>query len=109
MTKYQIGYIVYGILGAGVAVTSILAYWFRRDGVPFPTLFRTVKYLQRRVHVRPASEQGQGLGIEPCPAKGHARHTPEAKRQQVHWALDQTDAVSIAVGLIPAKQGLGAR
>lgn len=51
MTKYQIGYIVYGILGAGVAVTSILAYWFRRDGVPFPTLFRTVKYLQRRVHV----------------------------------------------------------
>ena len=51
MTKYQIGYVVYGLLGAGVAVTSILAFWFRTDGVPFPTLFKTVKYLQRRVHV----------------------------------------------------------
>ena len=29
---------------------SILAFWFRTDGVPFPTLFKTVKYLQRRVH-----------------------------------------------------------
>jgi hypothetical protein len=51
VTKYQIGYVVYGILGSGVAVTSVLAFWFRTDGVPFPTLFRTVKYLQRRVHV----------------------------------------------------------
>jgi hypothetical protein len=50
VTKYQIGYLIYGLLGAVVTVTSILAFWFRTDGVPFPTLFETVKYLQRRVH-----------------------------------------------------------
>jgi len=50
VTKYQIGYLIYGILAAAVAVTSILAFWFRTDGVPFPTLFQSVKYLQRRLH-----------------------------------------------------------
>jgi hypothetical protein len=50
LTKYEIGYLVYGILGAVVAVTSILAFFFRTDGVPFPTLFKTVQYLERRRH-----------------------------------------------------------
>src|SRR5207244_930815 len=46
MTKFQIGYALYGTLAlAGVVVPSILAFWFRKD-FAFPTFFRTVAYLK---------------------------------------------------------------
>jgi hypothetical protein len=48
--KYALGYAIYGTLGFfGVVVPSALAYALDKDA-PFPTFFRTVAFLQRRLH-----------------------------------------------------------
>ncbi|MFE3188869.1 hypothetical protein ACFXHA_07655 [Nocardia sp. NPDC059240] len=48
--SYLGAYVLYGLIALmWVIVPSILAMFFSRD-VPFPTLFRTVGYLERRAH-----------------------------------------------------------
>ncbi|GAB2559772.1 hypothetical protein [Nocardia heshunensis] len=48
--SYLGAYVLYGLIALmWVIVPSILALFFTRD-VPFPTLFRTVGYLERRAH-----------------------------------------------------------
>ncbi|MEV6774430.1 hypothetical protein AB0N05_37915 [Nocardia sp. NPDC051030] len=48
--SYLGAYVLYGLIALmWVIVPSILAMFFSRD-VPFPTLFRTIGYLERRAH-----------------------------------------------------------
>jgi len=48
--KFILGYVLYGLIALfWVVVPSGLAFWFARD-VPFPTLFRTIGDLERRLH-----------------------------------------------------------
>jgi hypothetical protein len=50
VTKYDLGYVIYGCLGFfGVVVPSAVAYALDKDA-PFPTFFWTVARLQRRAH-----------------------------------------------------------
>ncbi len=50
MDKYDVGYVIYGLLAVfGVIVPSVVAYALGKDA-PFPTFFRTIAYLQRRLH-----------------------------------------------------------
>ncbi|MCW3037597.1 MAG: hypothetical protein JWM17_2909 [Actinobacteria bacterium] len=48
--KFFLGYVLYGLIAVvWVVVPNVLAFWFAKD-VAFPTLFRTVAYLERRLH-----------------------------------------------------------
>ncbi|MFI1914893.1 hypothetical protein [Nocardia sp. NPDC020380] len=48
--SYVGAYVLYGLIALmWVIVPSVLALFFSRD-VPFPTLFRTIGYLERRAH-----------------------------------------------------------
>jgi len=50
MSKYDLGYTIYGTLAFfGIVVPSVVAYTLDKDA-PFPTFFRTVAFLQRRLH-----------------------------------------------------------
>jgi hypothetical protein len=49
--KWQLAYVLYGLIAVfWIVVPSLAAYFFARD-VPFPTLFRTVALLESHVHV----------------------------------------------------------
>ena len=48
--RFLLAYVLYGSIALiFVAIPSILAIWFAKE-VPFPTFFRTLTYLQERVH-----------------------------------------------------------
>lgn len=48
--SYLGAYVLYGVIGlAWIVIPSVLSLVFSRD-VPFPTLFRTIGYLERRAH-----------------------------------------------------------
>jgi hypothetical protein len=48
--KFTVGYVIYGLMAAGLLIVpSVLAYWFAKD-VPFPTLFRALSDLEKRCH-----------------------------------------------------------
>jgi len=48
--KFFLGYVLYGLIAVvWIIVPSVLAFWFAKD-VAFPTVFRTVAYLERRLH-----------------------------------------------------------
>ncbi|MFF2552798.1 hypothetical protein ACFVUS_17465 [Nocardia sp. NPDC058058] len=48
--SYLGAYVLYGVIAlVWVVIPSILSLFFSRD-VPFPTLFRTIGYLERRAH-----------------------------------------------------------
>ncbi|WP_330183502.1 hypothetical protein OHB26_07595 [Nocardia sp. NBC_01503] len=48
--SYLGAYVLYGVIGlAWVLIPSVLSLVFSKD-VPFPTLFRTIGYLERRAH-----------------------------------------------------------
>jgi hypothetical protein len=50
-TKWILGYVIYGLIAVFcVVLPSALAYWLGKE-VPFPTLLRTIAYLEDRVHV----------------------------------------------------------
>jgi len=50
---YVLGYVLYGSIALFcVAVPSVVAFVWAKD-VPFPTFFRTLAYLERRVHFLP--------------------------------------------------------
>lgn len=47
---FVLGYAIYGTMAVALLVVpNALAYWWARE-VPFPTLFRTLEYLDRRFH-----------------------------------------------------------
>jgi hypothetical protein len=48
--KFMLGYVMYGLIGVFfVLVPSVLAFFFSKD-VPYPTFFRTIDDLQKRLH-----------------------------------------------------------
>jgi hypothetical protein len=48
--KFFLGYVLYGLIAVvWIVVPSVLTFWFAKD-VAFPTLFRTIAYLERRLH-----------------------------------------------------------
>jgi hypothetical protein len=48
--KFALGYVLYGTMALTlVIIPDALAYWFAKE-VPFPTLFRTLEYLDARYH-----------------------------------------------------------
>jgi hypothetical protein len=48
--KFILAYVLYGLIATVfVIIPSVLAFWFAKD-VPFPTFFRTIAYLERRLH-----------------------------------------------------------
>jgi hypothetical protein len=48
--KYVTGYVIYGLIAVTVMIIpSVLAFWFATE-VPYPTLYRTLADLERRVH-----------------------------------------------------------
>ncbi len=47
---FFLGYVLYGLIAlVWIIVPSGLAFWFAKD-VAFPTVFRTIDYLERRLH-----------------------------------------------------------
>jgi hypothetical protein len=49
--KFVLGYVLYGTMTVAlVIIPNVLAYWFARE-VPFPTLLRTLEYLDARYHL----------------------------------------------------------
>jgi hypothetical protein len=50
MSKYQIGYIIYGLIAVVFVIGPSVAASVAGKEAPFPTLFRTVAYLERRQH-----------------------------------------------------------
>jgi len=48
--KFFLGYVLYGLIAVvWIVIPNVLALWFAKD-VAFPTLFRTVASLERRLH-----------------------------------------------------------
>jgi hypothetical protein len=48
--RFFLGYVLYGLIAfVWIVVPSVLAFWFAKD-IAFPPLFRTVAYLERRLH-----------------------------------------------------------
>ncbi len=48
--KWHLAYVLYGLIAMfWIVIPSLAAYFFARD-VPFPTLFRTIADLERRLH-----------------------------------------------------------
>lgn len=60
--KWHLAYVLYGLIALfWIVIPSVAAYLFSRD-VPFPTLFRTIISLERRVHLA-AVVIGTGLAV----------------------------------------------
>lgn len=48
--RFMLAYVLYGLTALiFIAVPSVLAFWFAKD-VPFPTFFRTIAFLEKRLH-----------------------------------------------------------
>jgi hypothetical protein len=48
--KFMLAYVLYGLTAViFIGVPSVLAFWFAKD-VPFPTFFRTITFLEKRLH-----------------------------------------------------------
>ena len=49
-STFTVGYVIYGLMAvAFLIVPNVLAFWFAKE-VPFPTLFKTLSYLDKRWH-----------------------------------------------------------
>ena len=65
--------------------------------------------VQHCVQALPLAEQLQRRRAETGPAQRQRRHAPLLQCEQIEWPLDDTDATSVATGLIPPQQRLGTR